>query len=164
MDIPNLIMGITLFAVILLPILLINKKVLEKRKRIIAKINAFAQLDNKQIGEFDAWTDNSIIGISNDNTKLYFLRKTETYDEKMVVELKDIKNCSIASTYKTGTKNIDKLELAIELYSSNTKVYFEFFKVDEKNFMMGEEMRIAKKWSEKLTPEFPKNKVLLYNI
>lgn len=164
MDIPNLIMGIALFSAILLPILLINKKVLEKRKKNIAKLNAFAQLDNNKISELDSWTDNSIIGINEDKTKLYFVRNTEIYDEKIAIELKNIKHCAIVKNYKANSKNIDKLELEIELYSSNTKVYLEFFKADEKNFMMGEEMRLAKKWSEKIISEFPKEKILLYSV
>ncbi|KIX20163.1 hypothetical protein SY27_13500 [Flavobacterium sp. 316] len=150
MDTPNMIIGIVLSAIILLPILLINKSVLQKRKRIIAKLDALAIIDNKKIGELDTWTDNSVIGISTDNSKLYFSRNTDHYVKEIAFDLKNIKECTIVNTFKQGTNNIEKLELLLELYDSKDRVSLEIFKVDEKNFIIGEEMRIAKKWYSKL--------------
>jgi len=162
MDIPNTIIGTIIFIVLIAPMIIINKKILKKRNLFVKKLIDFANEDHKKIIDFDTWTDNSLIGLSEDNELLYFIRNTTNYNNMTKVLIKDIKNCTIKEI-KNGTR-FESIEFVIELNSQNEHVVLEFFKVDDKNFILGEEMRIAKKWFSKLTEVIPKNKVLLYNF
>jgi hypothetical protein len=162
MDIPNTIIGTIFFLVLIAPIVVVNKRILKRRQQFINKINDFAAEDLKKVVEFDTWTDNTIIGISDDNQMLYFLRNTADYNLKTKVAMSDIKYCFIKENKES--QRITSLEFVIELNSNKDSIILEFFKVDEKNFMMGEEMRIIKKWNAKLVEGIPKSKVLLYSF
>jgi hypothetical protein len=76
--------------------------------------------------------------------------------------MSDIKYCFIKENKES--QRITSLEFVIELNSNKDSIILEFFKVDDKNFMMGEEMRIIKKWNAKLVEGIPKSKVLLYSF
>ncbi|WP_339839635.1 hypothetical protein [uncultured Flavobacterium sp.] len=93
---------------------------------------------------------------------LYFLRNTADYNVKTKVAISDIKYCFIKEDKESN--RINALEFVIELNSSKDSIVLEFFKVDNKNFIIGEEMRIAKKWNTKLVEGIPKSKVLLYSF
>ncbi|MFT7250931.1 MAG: hypothetical protein ACI9FW_000648 [Flavobacterium sp.] len=162
MDIPNTIIGTIFFLVLIAPIVVVNKRILKRRQQFINKINEFAAEDQNKVVEFDTWTDNTIIGISDDNQMLYFLRNTADYNLKTKVAMSDIKYCFIKENKES--QRITSLEFVIELNSNKDSIILEFFKVDDKNFMMGEEMRIIKKWNAKLVEGIPKSKVLLYSF
>lgn len=155
MDIPNTIIGTIFFLVLIAPIVIVNKRILKRRQQFVNKINEFATEDQKKVIEFDTWTDNTIIGISDDYQMLYFLRNTADYNLKTKVAISDIKYCFIKEDKESN--RINALEFVIELNSSKDSIVLEFFKVDNKNFIMGEEMRIAKKWNVKLSEVIPKS-------
>ncbi len=163
MDLPETIMGAIFFMIIIVPIIIINKGLNKKRKIIITKLNEFALKENKTISEFDSWTDNTIIGISSDNEYIFFIREINQCKTELKIAVNKIKNCFIKD-YKNDRKTIDCLELVFELHDKKDNTILEFFKADAKNFIMGEEMRIAKKWLDKITEDIPKPKVLLYNV
>ena len=158
MDIPNTLIGAVFLAVLIAPIVIINKRISNKRQLFIKKINDFAADDHKKVIEFDTWTNNSIIGLSSDKTVLYFMRDTDNYSLNTKIDLSDIKHFSIKENKES--QKINLLELIIELNSNKNKIALEFFKADDKNFIMGEEMRIAKKWFDKLAEETSKAKML----
>ena len=158
MDIPNTIIGVILLIALIAPIVTINKRISNRRKLFVNKINVFAADDHKKVIDFDTWTNNSIIGLSSDNKVLYFMRDTDTYSLNTKIDLNDIKHFSIKENKES--QKINLLELIIELNSNNNKIALEFFKADDKNFIMGEEMRIAKKWFDKLAEETSKAKML----
>jgi hypothetical protein len=162
MDLPNTIIGIVMFTILILPIVFINRKTVKKRKALVNKLHDFSNNKNKEIKEFDCWTDNSIVGISADNQTFFYLRNTKDYNKTEEIELSTIKFCHFIQKKGDNGRTTKSLDLEIELRDSS-KVVLEFFKADEKNFIMGEEMRIIKKWIEKISPEIS-NKVLLYNI
>lgn len=158
MDIPNTIIGVILLITLIAPIVVINKRISNKRKQFLNQINEFASEDQKEVIEFETWTNNSIIGISNDNKMLYFIRNTSNYNLKTKVVVSEIKNCFIKENKEF--QKINSLELVFELKSNKSNVVLEFFKADEKNFMIGEEMRIAKSWQSKLSEEITHGKIL----
>lgn len=162
MDLPNTIIGIVMFTILMLPILLINRRIIKKRNVLISKLQNFSNSKNKEIKEFESWTDNSIVGISADNQTFFYLRNTVDYNRVEEVELSNIKFCHFIQIKDINGRMTKSLDLEIELLDSS-KIILEFFKADEKNFIMGEEMRIIKKWIQKINPEIS-TKVLLYNF
>jgi len=156
-------MGILFFVLIFIPILLINNKLNKKRKRLINTLNEFAAQENKRVLEFDTWTDNSIIGMSTDKEYLFFIRDKNDYHTKLKIPVNQIKN-SYTNQQKNNSKSVALLELILEMQDQNENIRLEFFKADKNDFIMGEELRIAKKWVSKITEDFPKPRILLYNI
>lgn len=163
MDIYSSLMGILFFVLIFIPILLINNKLNKKRKCLINTLNEFAAQENKRVLEFDTWTDNSIIGMSTDKEYLFFIRDKNDYHTKLKITVNQIKNC-YTNQQKNNSKSVVLLELILEMEHQNENIRLEFFKADKNDFIMGEELRIAKKWVSKITEDFPKPKILLYNI
>ncbi|VXB54763.1 conserved hypothetical protein [Flavobacterium sp. 9AF] len=163
MDTFGSLMGIIFFVIIFIPILIINNRLNKKRKRLLAKLNSFAQEENKSIIEFDTWTDDSIIGISTDKEFIFFIRNKNDYNEKIKIPTNQIKDC-YTNLKKASLKMTDSLEVVFELKEHKEKVVLQFFKADSKDFIMGEEMRIAKKWIDKVTDYLPKIKPLLYSV
>ncbi|NJM80275.1 MAG: hypothetical protein HC854_12880 [Flavobacterium sp.] len=155
MDLPDTIMGAIFFLIIIVPIVLINKGLNKKRNFFIAKLNEFALKENKVISEFDSWTDNTIIGISSDNEYIFFLREIDENKTQLKIAVNKIKNCFIKE-HKNDRKTIVSLELVFELNDRKENIVLEFFKADAKNFIMGEEMRIAKKWKNKIMEDYSK--------
>ena len=163
MDLPNTVMGAVFFMIIFIPIVIINKNLNKKRKQLISQLNEFALRENKTITEFDLWTDNTIVGISTDKEFLFFFRAINDTKTEIKIPVKQIKNCFIKD-YKSERKIIESLELIFELHNERENIVLEFFKADSKNFIMGEEMKFAKKWRDKISDDLPKPKVLLYNV
>ena len=156
-------MGILFFVLIFIPILLINSKLNKKRNSLINTLNEFAAQENKRVLEFDTWTDNSIIGMSTDKEYLFFIRDKNDYHTKLKIPVNQIKN-SYTNQQKNNSKSVALLELILEMQDQNENIRLEFFKADKRDFIMGEELRIAKKWVSKITEDFPKPRILLYNI
>ena len=163
MNLPNAILGAVFFMIIFIPIIIINKNLNKKRKQLISKLNEFALQENKSISEYDSWTDNTILGISADKEFLFFYRVINDLKTEIKIPVNQIKNCFIKD-YKNERKAIESLELIFELQNESENIVLEFFKADAKNFIMGEEMKFAKKWRDKISEDLPKPKVLLYTI
>lgn len=163
MDIAGSLMGLAFFMIIFIPIIIINKNLNKRRKLLVGKLYEFASKENKTITEFDSWTDNSIIGMSTDKEFLFFLRNTNDYNTQIKIPVNNINKCYFKET-KINSKVIEKLEVVFEMNNQKDSIILEFFKADAKDFIIGAEMRIAKKWIAKITEDFPKPKVLLYNV
>lgn len=149
MDLPNTIIGTILFLVLILPILIINRNGNKKTKKLITQLNLYANKQNKDILEFDTWTNNSIIAMSSDKENIFFYRKKNSNVTAIDIPVKLVKNCFLNDS-KNGDKTIHTLELVFEMHPNNETINLEFFKTDDQNFVIGEEMRIAKKWATKL--------------
>lgn len=149
MDLPNTIIGTILFLVLMLPILIINRNGNKKTKKLITQLNLYANKQNKDILEFDTWTNNSIIAMSSDKENIFFYRKKNSNVTAIDIPVKLVKKCFLNDS-KSGDKTIHTLELVFEMHPNNETINLEFFKTDDQNFVIGEEMRIAKKWATKL--------------
>lgn len=153
MDITNTIIGIVFFSLIVIPIFIINNNVRKRKNQLLNTLNELSSDKNTKFSETDFWTNNSGIGIKGD--ELCFFRKGEDYSMQEVINLKDVKKCSLFQFDKHGNvpKNnheINKLSLHLTL-SNHKEINLIFFHADAINFIIGEEFRIAKKWQNIIT-------------
>jgi hypothetical protein len=148
MDITNTIIGIVFFSLIVIPIFVINNNVRKRKNQLLNTLNELSSDKKTKFSDTDFWTNTSGIGVKGD--ELCFFRKEEAHPIQEVINLNDVKKCSLAQFDKHGNvpKNnheINKLSLHLTL-SNHKEINLVFFHADAVNFIIGEEFRIAKKW------------------
>ena len=153
MDITNTIIGIVFFSLIVIPIFIINNNVRKRKNQLLNTLNELSSDKKTKFSETDFWTNTSGIGVKGD--ELCFFRKEEAHPIQEVINLNDVKKCSLVQFDKHGNvpKNnheINKLALHLTL-SNHKEINLVFFHADAVNFIIGEEFRIAKKWLDIIT-------------
>ncbi len=148
MDITNTIIGIVFFSLIIIPIFIINYNVRKRKNQLLNTLNELSLDKNTKFSETDFWSNNSGIGLKGHI--LAFFRNGEEVQINEVINLKEVKKCSFVQFDKHGNvpkSNHEINKLALHLTLSNHKeIHLVFFHADSKNFIIGEEFRIAKKW------------------
>lgn len=153
MDLANTVIGVVLFFAIALPIYYINNA--SKKKRIILQnklINLFTSKPMK-ISDYDTFGGDSIIGIHENEVCFYQERNNQVVSK--VINWKEIARFSVVKEFtkmgKQSDKKLSRVVLSFDFKDkSKDSDVILFFQVDETNFMIGEELRIATKWEEKL--------------
>jgi uncharacterized protein YuzE len=153
MDITNTIIGIVFFSLIIIPIFIINNNVRKRKNQLLNTLNELSSDKNTKFSDTDFWSNNSGIGLKGD--MLAYFRKVEDAQVNEVIDLKEVKKCTLVQFDKHGNvpknnQEINKLALHLTL-SNHKEINLVFFHVDAKNFIIGEEFRIAKKWLDIIT-------------
>lgn len=153
MDITNTVIGIVFFSLIIIPIFIINNNVKKRKNQLLNTLNELSSDKNTKFSDTDFWSNNSGIGLKGD--MLAYFRKADDTQVNEVVDLKEVKKCSLVQFDKHGNvpKNnheINKLALHLTL-SNHKEINLVFFHADAVNFIIGEEFRIAKKWLDIIT-------------
>ena len=150
MDTSNTIIGIVFLLLILVPIYVINNNVKKRKNQLLNTLNELSNDKNTKFSETDFWSNNSGIGLKGD--MLAFFRKDEEAQVNEVINLNEVKKCSLVQLDKHGNapkSNHEINKLALHLTLSNHKeINLVFFNADALNFIIGEEFRIAKKWQD----------------
>ena len=153
MDITNTIIGAVFFLLIVIPIFIINNNVRKRKNQLLNTLNELSSDKNTKFSDTDFWSNNSGIGLKGD--MLAFFRKGEETQVNEVINLNEVKKCSLAQFDKHGNapkSNHEINKLALHLTLSNHKeINLVFFHADALNFIIGEEFRIAKKWQDIIT-------------
>ena len=153
MDITNTIIGAVFFLLIVIPIFIINNNVRKRKNQLLNTLNELSSDKNTKFSDTDFWANNSGIGLKGD--MLAFFRKGEEAQVNEVINLNEVKKCSLAQFDKHGNapkSNHEINKLALHLTLSNHKeINLVFFHADALNFIIGEEFRIAKKWEDIIT-------------
>ena len=153
MDITNTIIGAVFFLLIVIPIFIINNNVRKRKNQLLNTLNELSSDKNTKFSDTDFWSNNSGIGLKGD--MLAFFRKGEEAQVNEVINLNEVKKCSLAQFDKHGNapkSNHEINKLALHLTLSNHKeINLVFFHADALNFIIGEEFRIAKKWQDIIT-------------
>lgn len=153
MDITNTLIGIVFFSLIIIPIFIINTNVRKRKNQLLNTLNELSSDKNTKFSDTDFWANNSGIGLKGD--MLAYFRKADDKQVNEVVDLREVKKCTLVQFDKHGNtpKNnheINKLALYLTL-SNHREINLVFFHADAKNFIIGEEFRIAKKWFDIIT-------------
>ena len=138
MDTTNTIIGIVFLLLILVPIYIINNNVKKRKNQLLNTLNELSNDKNTKFSETDFWSNNSGIGLKG-NMLAYF-RKGEDAQVNEVVDLKEVKKCSLVQLDKHGNvpKNsheINKLTLHLTL-NNHKEISLVFFHVDALNVIM----------------------------
>lgn len=153
MDLNNTIIGIALFFAIAIPIYFINSASKKKSGKLSNKLsNLFTNVPSK-VSDYDAFGGDSIIGMHENELGFYQERSNKIVAK--TIKLNEISKFHLTKDFITSGKNketiLAKVQLDFEFIDkSKGKDSLLFFQMDDNNFMIGEELRIATKWEEKL--------------
>lgn len=153
MDLNNTIIGIALFFAIAIPIYFINSASKKKSGKLSNKLsNLFTNVPSK-VSDYDAFGGDSIIGMHENELGFYQERSNKIVAK--TIKLNEISKFHLTKDFITSGKNketiLAKVQLDFEFIDkSKGKDSLLFFQMDDNNFMVGEELRIATKWEEKL--------------
>lgn len=155
--ISNIIIGIVIVFVCMLPFILVYVSRKGKYKKILASLNKFAAEYSCEISEFDH-TGSLMIGIDNNNKIVFFVRTIEDKEIKRVVKLNDMQSCRLINSSRSVNEGkdaytvVDRLELR---FVAKTKeipdVNLVFFNTDEE-LQLNDELKLIEKWDAKLKP------------
>ena len=105
MDITNTIIGIVFFLLIIIPIYFINNNVKKRKNQLLNTLNELSFDKDTKFTDTDFWSNNSGIGLKGD--MLAFFRKGEEAQVNEVVDLKEVKKCTLIQFDKHG--NVPKI-------------------------------------------------------
>lgn len=148
------IMGVILILLFILPIIIVSRNAKSSVKKSSKLLNDLAANNNSSISQFEI-LNNKIIGIDNQNLKLFFIKKTTDGFQEKVINLVEIKKCQVLSINKKinnkegGYKITEKIELSF-IYADikKQKQIFDFYNVEYDNFMINGEFNFAEKWEK----------------
>ena len=100
MDITNTILGIVFFLLIIIPIFVINTKSRIKKNQLLNTLNDLSVDKTTKFSETDFCNNDSGIGLKENI--LVFFRKEKNETKHDVVDLKEVKKCSLFQFDKHG--------------------------------------------------------------
>ncbi len=154
MDLGITLIGVIIILLFILPIIIVTRNSKSGDKKSLKRINDLATISNSSISQFEI-LNNKIIGIDNDNLKLFFSRKTTEGFQENVINLAEIKKCQILSFNKKinniegSYKVTEKIELSFTYFDINKqKQILDCYNIEYDNFMINEEFKFAEKWEK----------------
>jgi len=151
MDIANTLIGIALLLIIAIPVFIINYASKKKRSAIVNQaIQLFSNKPSK-LSEYDVFCGDSIIALHENEVCVYSERQNIN---SKTIALQQVLKVSLYVEYSKisnqNNKTISKVALLFEMKSSKAMETILLFQMDDTNFMISDELRIAKHWEEKL--------------
>jgi hypothetical protein len=151
MDTTTILITVVVLILCALPIVLMQRNKTKKENAFKEKMVNLGGNGNTKIHQLDRW-NNKGIGIDNDNHKLFFLFSKQDTDVQKVINLSEIRQCSLVKSHHTGNNEsstgIKKLELhLLSKEKSKPNVVLEFYDADHDSLTIREELQLAEKWS-----------------
>jgi len=147
MDTGITIITIVLIAVSILPFYLLNRKNKRKRKLSEDTLSNVAEKNGSQIGQSEFWSQ-LVVAIDTAGAKLFFSNHSPDPDSYTVIELAEVKKCTLL---KTEVDNkIRKLELQFVFGGNNPNKVLEFYSEDHRITIVNEWQSINK-WHDIVT-------------
>ena len=156
MNLGSFIIGFVLISLFVIPIYFLGRKNATKDKVNIAYFNSIADQMGIKFSQTEIWSSIYFIGMDQEADKLFYLKKTEENEEKVLIGLKEIEKCrvdNVIRTIKEGkytTSITDRIDLKIKLKNSNAfEKTIEFYNAHGKgNIILSDQLHLAEKWAK----------------
>ncbi|WP_266203384.1 hypothetical protein [Pontibacter kalidii] len=149
MDLTTIVIGCLALAVFIVPIMYLQRKQKEKTGKASAEFLAMGEQQQVRLAKYELWNDRYGIGLDEEQKKLFYLRKDDAQEQKLLLNLADFKKSSVSSASRdvNGTKVFDLIEL--RLTSRNAKHSELRLEVYDKevSIMLSGELQLAEKWN-----------------
>ncbi len=155
MELGSITIGIVLFAICILPLVLMSRNSKNNEHRRMKSLINLAQINNSTITKHETCGD-YIIGIDENTQKVFFIKQGENETIQECINLFEVKNCIIERNAKTVSQTtskinlINKLDLTfipIDKYKKEYKL--EFFNA-EKTMQLFGELQSIEKWHKEI--------------
>jgi len=152
----SLIIGIVLVLLFVIPIYFLSRKNSSKDKKLLTFFINMAEQQGLNLSQTEIWDSIYFIGMDQEAEKLFYLKKTEENEEKVLIGIKEIEKCrvdNVIRTIKEGkytTSATDRIELKIKLNNSNgSEKAIEFYNAHGAgHLILSNQLHLADKWAK----------------
>jgi len=152
MDTTEIITGIALIGLIIIPFFLHHLKQKKKEAKFLNDLLSLAKNEGSIISQKDFWRECYAIGIDENSKKLLYINKIKDKEQKTAIDLCEVENCKIVNasrSVKIPKGNhivIDRIDLVFTFNRADlSEKALEFY--DSTTFMtIDGEIPIVEKW------------------
>jgi len=156
MNLGSLIIGIVLVLLFVVPIYFFSRKNADKERKLLAYFKNMANQQGLNVSQTEIWDSIYFIGIDQEADKIFYLKKTEENEEKVLIGLREIEKCrvdNVIRTIKEGkytTSITDRIDLKIKLKNSNAfEKTIEIYNAHGNgNIILSDQLHLAEKWTK----------------
>lgn len=154
METGMIIIATVLFAIILVPTILLIKNTKKHSKRLLNGLNAAAAQKNGTISEH-LEARHFALGLDTQNKALYFFKKTEEDEITQIVDLNSVASCAVEKrtkrikTDKTGYEIVESVALLFTQAKGHEFEKLELYN-DKDNFQLNGELVVAETYKKKV--------------
>jgi len=156
MNTGSLIIGIVLVLLFVVPIYFLSRKSSNKDKKMLAYFKNQAEQNGLNVSQTEIWNNSYYIGIDQEAGKLFYLKKIEENEEKVLIGLREIEKCRVDNIFRTikegkySTNITDRIDLKIKLNNSNgSEKTIEFYNAHGTgHLILSDQLHLAEKWAK----------------
>jgi hypothetical protein len=151
MDFGTFITGLIALLFCALPFLLVARNNQKQKRALQHQLFQLAASNNNQIGYFEQW-NNAAIGISQDNTAVYYINTGKQPASEHVL-LSDVENCFVShdKSGKDGRTDAQRICLNFKLKTKNSQRSWAFYDSLTNPVLPNNELEQAKKWEKQVS-------------
>lgn len=150
MDLTSIIIGIFAMAFFIVPIVYIQSAQKKKRKAFLKNFLILAEQQQLSITQHELWNQYYALGLDANSNKLLYLKKRNDEEQKVLIDLAEVENCSVLNTKRTIGDNIiiDRLALVFRFRNPKRSPQTIEFYDREVSLSLNEELKLSEKWKD----------------
>ncbi len=155
MDLGTLITGLFMLGLCALPFVLMHFNRKKIKKQMLFSISKMVSNEKGKLSDFE-FTPNSIIGIDENQSKVFLYKKHKDRETREFVKLEDYEKCELEKTFSHGKRegqDNSEIERVNLKFTPKTKggetLLMEFYNSNE-SFNLKDELEFAKNWETKI--------------
>lgn len=148
MDLSSIIIGLCAIAFFVVPIVYVQSAQKKKRKAFLKSFLSLAEQQQLNITQHEVWNQYYAIGLDASTNKLLYLKKRNGEEQKVLIDLAEVEECSVVNSKRTMQDNIiiDRLALAFRFRNPKRAAQTIEFYDKEVSMALNEELRLSEKW------------------
>ena len=144
----SVIIGIITLACFIVPVLYYQGVQKRKRKEFLKNFIGVAQQEQVMVTEYDFWNHGYAIGIDRVKNQLFYLKKKEGKEQKILIDLNVVDRCSLVNQNRLvgDNRTIDRLSLVFSYRNAkHPEKELEFYNKEE-SMSLNDELQLLEKW------------------
>lgn len=149
MELGEAIFGLAALACFIVPVIYLQRRNMLEKKKFLKEFLQLAGQQQLTISANDFWNHSYAVGIDTNKDKLFFLKKQEGVDYKVLIDLTEVENCSLLNINRTINDSLVIDRLALGFTFRNPKLAektLEFYNKEE-TMAVNDEYQLVEKWT-----------------
>ena len=148
MEIGSIIMGLITLAFFIVPVIYLQKVKEKERKVFLKDFLVLAGQQQIAVAQYDFWNHCYAIGMDPVKNQLFYLKKREGKEQKVLIDLKEVEKCSFINLSRVVNENkiIDRLGLSFTFRNSKIPEKALEFYNNEESMSLDDEFQLLEKW------------------
>lgn len=148
MDLGSATFGLVTLACFIVPVIYLQHLRTKERKKFLKDFMHLAEQQQLFISEHDFWNHSQAIGMGTSKNKLFYLKKQEDQEQKILIDLYEVEACRLNNINRNVNQNkvIDRLELVFTFRNPRIPQRTLVFYNKEETISLHEELEIVERW------------------